>query len=528
MRIRRRKSLALVLLGLAFIVTPAVGQQSRPASVLRVVPPADLRTLDPMFEPIGVTRTHATMVYETLFAWTSTMESRPQMVGDYTTSADGLVWQFRLRDGLRFHDGQPVTSEDVVASLRRWMPLDVVGQKLAEFTVALDVIDPQTFAFRLSRPVGFLPFALGSAVGRLPSIMRAADAAQPPGAGGGDVVGSGPFRFNAAEWRSGARVVYDRNRDYVPRQDAADGLAGGRIVKVDRVEWTIIPDPATAAAALQRGEVDVIEQPSLDILPVLLRNRSIRVERLGGLSNQAILRPNALHPPFNDARSRRALAMLIDQGDVMSGGFGDERFWRRCRAFFLCGGPFQSHAGTEDLDGATLADARRLLEQGGYRGERLTLITTNEIAQLGRMAEVVAAALRRGGVDVDVQYADWAATVGRVTRKDPPAQRGWNLFVTTSAGPTIHHPLTNIGTNMSCDGRNWVGWPCDPAVESLRQVAIEAGADTRRAAADALQARLAEVFPYIPLGEVDQPFARRIEVTGMLTGPLMVFWNVSK
>ncbi|MBW6396428.1 ABC transporter substrate-binding protein [Roseomonas sp. HJA6] len=525
-------SLRRSLLAAASMFAPiaATAQTTPPdARVLRVVPHADLRTLDPMAVSVTITRMHGLMIYETLFAWDSQLNPRPQMVQDVTTSPDGLVWRFTLREGLKFHDGQPVTSRDVVASLRRWMARDVVGSHLGARVASLETDGDRGIVMRLSRPHAFVTYALGSAVGALPVIMREADAQAEPGVPITTTIGSGPFRFNRDQWLSGQRVVYDRNPDYVPRSEPADGLAGGRVVKVDRVEWRIMPDAATAAAAIQTGEIDIWEQPALDLVPAITRRRDVVVDRLNGISTQAMLRPNTIFPPFNDPRARLALAYATDQADAMAGGWGDERWWRRCDAYFVCGTSMASEAGAEGYARPNLERARSLLQEAGYRGERIVFITSNDIAPIGRMAEVVAANLRAVGMNIDLQVNDWGTVVTRQPRRDPPDQGGWNLFVTFASGATMLHPLTNIGANMSCDGRNWAGWPCDEEAERLRATLLDApeGAERQRAA-EALQRRLAEVQPYRVLGQVDQPYARRANVMGMLNSPVMLFWNVEK
>lgn len=511
------------------LALPAAGQaQPAPNRTLRVAPHADLRTLDPVFGSIVITRMHGLMIYETLFAWDSKLQPHPQMVESVSTSADGLAWRFRLRDGLRFHDGQAVTTRDVIASLKRWMARDTVGLKLAEYTAGLEAEDERSFTLKLRKPTGMVPFALGSAVGQIPVIMRESDAATDPMKPVTETIGSGPFRFNRAEWRSGARVVYDRNADYVPRAEPADGLAGGRVVKLDRVEWTIMPDPATAAAALQTGEIDIWEQPGQDLIPVIRRNRDIRVERYSSLPNQGMLRPNHLYPPFNDPRARLALAYATDQADFLAAGFGDEQWWKRCGSYFVCGSPNGTEAGAAPYAKPDLETARRLLAESGYKGEKLVLNSSYDIAPIGRMAEVAAESLKKIGMNVEVQFADWGTVTTRQQNRNPVDQGGWNLFVTTASGATMQSPITNIGTNMACE-RAWAGWPCDAEAERLRNAVVEAVDEpARKAATEALHRRLAEVQPYRVLGQYDQPYARRANISGVLEAPVMVFWNIEK
>jgi peptide/nickel transport system substrate-binding protein len=525
---RRLLAAAPLLLGAAQAQAQAPAPAPAANRVLRVAPHADLRTLDPVAASIVITRMHGLMIYETLFAWDSKLESHPQMVESFTTSPDKLVWTFRLREGLRFHDGQPVTSRDVVASLTRWMKRDTVGGKLNDYAQALEIVDDRSFTLRLKRATGIVPFALGSAVGQIPVIMREAEASSDPNRPVTETIGSGPFRFNRQEWRSGARVVYDRNADYVPRSEPADGLAGGRVVKVDRVEWQIMPDAATAAAALQTGEIDIWEQPSQDLIPVISRSRDVVVERYSNLSNQAMLRPNQLFPPFNDPRARLALAYATDQGDFLAAGFGDEQWWKRCASYFVCGSPNGTEAGTAPFAKPDLETARRLLAESGYKGERVVLNSSYDIAPIGRMAEVAAESLKKIGMNVDLQFADWGTVTTRQQNRGPIEQGGWNLFVTTASGATMQSPVTNIGTNMSCE-RAWAGWPCDAEAERLRNAVVEATDDAaRRAATEALHLRLAEVQPYRVLGQYDQPYARRANISGVLSAPVMLFWNIEK
>ena len=522
-----RSTVLAAMLATGLATGPALPAAAQ--SVLRVVPHADLKTLDPVAVSVSITRMHGLMLYETLFAWDSALQPKPQMVDAWSVSEDGLTWRFTLREGLRFHDGKPVTTRDVAASLRRWMARDTVGSRLGDTLASLDILDDRSFALVLKRPFGLMTYALGSAVGAIPAIMREEDAQSDPGRPVTTTIGSGPFRFVRGEWMAGQRVVYERNPDYRPRSEPPDGLAGGRVVKVDRVEWRNIPDASTVAAALQSGEIDIWEQVAGDLVPVVSRQRGTVVDRLNGLGTQGMLRPNSLFPPFNDPRARLALAYIVDQADTMAAGFGDQRWWRRCEAYFVCGTAYASEAGAAPYARPNIERARSLLAEAGYRGEKLVFITTNDIPWIGRMAEVAAAGMRQAGMDIDLQYNDWGTVITRQPRKDPPGQGGYNIFATGASGATMFHPLTNIGTSMSCDGRNWAGWPCDEEAERLRSAFIEATDEAeRKRMAEALQARLAVVQPYRLLGQADVPYARRSNIAGLLPSPVMVFWNIEK
>lgn len=519
-------ALAIALPALAQSPPAAPMPPAASMKVLRVVPQADVAVTDPLYTTAWISTIHGTMVWESLFAWDSKLQAKPQMAKAWSTSPDGLTWRFTLREGLKFHDGSPVTTADVIPSLRRWMAIDAMAKKAAAVTVAMTPLDDGTFDWTLSQPVPGLLDTLAAAPSHFAVVMRAKDVPE-PGKPAASVIGSGPFRFNTELRLSGARVVYDRNPDYVPRDEPPDGLAGGRVVKVDRVEFVIQPDQGTAAAALQAGEVDFLERPSFDLLPVLRRSGAIKGQVLSRLASQAILRPNALYPPFNDPRARLALSYIVSQDDEMAAGYGDPAYYQRCNSFFVCGSPNGTAAGAEDF-GPDLARARQLLAEAGYKGEVLRMMGTHDFPYMGAMAEVTVDALRRAGVNVDLAWSDWGGVVSRSTNKSPPDAGGWNLYVTGQPGALAWNPSTNIFANMACDRSNLAGWPCDEEVERLRAAYANAAASDRPAILDRLQRRLAAVNPYRLLGQATQPVAYRTNLRGVLDSPVPAYWNISK
>lgn len=495
------------------------------AATLKVVPQSDIVLLDPVFGTAAISMIGGAMIYESLFAWDSRQQPQPQMVERWSVSDDQLTWRFTLRPGLAFHDGQAVTTADVIPSLRRWMAFDGGGMRLAAAMARMEAIDAMTLEMRLTRPFPAMLSTLAAAPSRFAAIMRAQDL--------GEfqkqittAIGSGPFRYVPSERVSGAKVVYARNPAYVPRAEPPDGMAGGRVVKVDRVEWNVIPDPATVAAALQNGEVDFVEAPSLDLLPVLKANPQIRLQRLSPLANQTILRANNLQFPFTDVRARQALNYVIDQAEEMQAAFGDGGNWQACNAFFLCGGPYETQAGAEGFH-QDLARARALLAEAGYRGERLVFIASHDNTN-GVMSEVAADAMRRAGMNIELVWSDWATVVGRALKQGPVSEGGWNLRVTTLPGGAASNPQTNSATDMSCTRKNFSGWPCDEEAERLRAAFLDADEAARPALLEALHRRLAAQAPYRIVGQSSVPAAYRANVVGVLASPIVVYWNVEK
>ena len=307
--------LATTFAGSAFIAPPASAQQK----TLKFVPEADLRILDPIATTAYITRNYAYMVYDTLFSVNEKFEVQPQMVEKWTLSDDKLTYTFTLRDGLKFHDGAAVKSADCIASIERWAKRDALGQRLAEMTEKWTVVDDKTFTLKLKRPFALTLDALGKPSSNVPFIMPERVAKTDAFENIKDTIGSGPFKFVKEEWVPGNKVVFVKNTDYVPRKEAPSWASGGKVVKVDRVEWIYIPDSATAAAALNAGEVDWWQMVPPDLVPLLTKNKDIKVENTDPMGSMGMIRFNQLHPPFNNPKMRQALLYVVNQHGLCAG-----------------------------------------------------------------------------------------------------------------------------------------------------------------------------------------------------------------
>ncbi|MDP2376867.1 ABC transporter substrate-binding protein, partial [Reyranella sp.] len=354
MRITRK--LATLAAGLGLVVAAPAAMAE---TTLRMVAHSDLKVLDPIWTTAFISRNHGYLIYDVLFAKDAEQRIQPQMVGKYETSADKLTWTFTLRDGLEWHDGQPVTAEDCVASLRRWGSRDPVGLKLMANVKDLSAPDARTIRLELARPYGLVIDSLAKPAGIVPFMMPKRVAEAPATQQIKDPTGSGPFMFKADEWRPGDRVVYVKNPNYVPRTEPPANFAGGKVAKVDRVEWVSIADPQTAVNALLNGEVDALESVAHDLLPLVEKQRGIEVQR-GAYASQYALRPNWLHPPFNDPRMRLALGYAIDQKGFLDAAVGDPKFWRLCKTYYGCGTPLASDKGTQGLLEGNVEKAKAL------------------------------------------------------------------------------------------------------------------------------------------------------------------------
>ncbi len=508
----------LCLLAALVVPLPAMAQNT-----LRVVPQADLRVLDPHMTAATVTRIYGAMIYDQLYAFDEDMIPHPQMVAAMTASADKTTYDFTLRDGLVFHNGQPVTAKDIVASIPRAAKQDPMMQLMVKRMSAIEALDDKHFRLTFSRPYALVEASLA---GSGAMMMRAEDIAAAGDKPMTTTIGSGPFKFNAAMYTPGSRVVFDRNDAYVSRPEPANGLAGGKRVLVDRVEWLVIPDLQTRVSALIKGEVDILDQLPHDGIQSLKGRKDVVIEENTKLGNMAFLRMNMLQPPFNDIRARRALAMLVDQRDYLAAAFTtDETWWKECFAWLGCGTENGSEAGSEPYRKPNPAEAKRLLAEAGYKGEKIVILTTQEIPLIDGLAQVTADKLRSIGVNVDLQNSDWGTLVVRRARKDAPEKGGWNIFQSGGDIASLSQPATNILIDARCDGNNYVGWPCSEPLETMRIGLIE---NPNKAGFEAYNSALWNELPSLLLGLFKQPVAYRSNISGLQHGLVLAFWNVSK
>jgi peptide/nickel transport system substrate-binding protein len=508
--------------------TPAISQRAA-ARALRLVPHADIANFDPIWSPAYIARNAGLLVWDTLYGVDARLQPQRQMVEAEEMSADGLTWTFRLRPGLKFHDGEPVRAKDAVASINRWAARESMGQRIKAIENELVAVDDRSFRWVLKKPFPKMLLALGKIKSPCCFVMPARIAAVDPFKQIADYVGSGPMRFVRNEWVPGGRAVFEKFADYVPRSEPASWLAGGKRIVADRVEWVTIADSATAAAALQNGEVDWLELPLPDLVPVLRRNRNITVGIADPLGYLGVLAINHLYPPFDDVSARRAILMALSQEDYMRAFVGDDdMMWKPVLGVFAPGTPLYNEEGGEVLKGPRKVDAaKRLLTDSGYAGQPVICMAAQDMPDHKIWGDVTADLLRRLGVSVDFAAIDWGTLIARFTQKSPPGQGGYHMRITSASGVDFSDPTNNL---LRTDGENaFVGWANIPEV----QVQIDAWYDARsleeeKAIARRLNKAALDNVIYAPLGASIRHFASRKNVSGIVPAPLPLFWGVSK
>src|ERR1700736_620597 len=400
---------------------------------------SDLRVIDPGFTTAYITRDHGYMVYDTLLATDANFKIQPQMA-DWKVSDDKLTYTFTLRDGLKWHDGTQVTAEDCVAAPKRRDNNDGMGQKLMDFTASIEAPDEKTIVLKLKEPYGLVLESIGKPSSLVPFMMPKRLAETPPGQQIKEQIGSGPFKFVQAEFQPGVKAMYEKNADYVPRKEPPSWTSGGKVVKVDRVEWITMADAQTAMNALQSGDIDFMENPAFDFLPVLAANKELKVETLNKLGFQTLGRMNFLYPPFDNLKVRRAAFMAMNQKDVLDAL----------------------------VKGNGMAEAKKLLAESGYDGTPVVVMAPGDVVTLKAQPIVAAQLLRAAGFKVDVQATDWQTVVTRRASQKSPKEGGWNMFFTNWVGADVVNPIANFSIGGRGKNGGWFGWAEDAKIEQVK------------------------------------------------------------
>ena len=456
---QRRSFLAAGAAGVAAASLPRFSiAQPANARVLKFVPQANLTVLDPIITTAAVTINHGWLVWDTLFGCNAKLEPKPQMAEGYTVSDDGLTYLIKLRDGLKFHDGEPVRAQDCAASLARWSTRDTFGQTVAKSVDSWGFADDKTVKITLKRPFPLLITAIGM---QASFIMPERLAKTDPFKSITEVIGSGPSRFLKDEYVSGGSAAWQKYDGYVPRQETPEWSSGGKVAHFERIEWKIIPDAATASAALQNGEVDWYEQAQSDLVPLLKKNKNIVLGPSNPQGYVGGLRFNCLHPPFNDVRLRRAVQMAVNQSDYMRAIMGDDTSsWHTCYSQYPCGTTYGIEVDLPVQKG-DLEAARKMIKEAGYNGQKAVIINPTDFPTIGPFGDITYDMLKKIGINAELQDTDWGTVVQRRATKEPVEKGGWSIFHTWFTGGFILNPV--VTAPFRAQGMaGWFGWVRQP------------------------------------------------------------------
>ncbi|MET4391556.1 peptide/nickel transport system substrate-binding protein [Bradyrhizobium sp. F1.4.3] len=532
MTISRRDLIKSTLAGgMAVSVPSVVRAQTAPTASrsVRMVMNGDLRNFDPVSSTGTITADHALAIYDTLFSQDSKGMPHPQMVGKWGVSDDKKTYTFELRDGLSWHDGTPVTAGDCVASIRRWGQGRPGGRLIMERSKDISKKDDKTFTIVLKEPLGILIDTLADS-GGICFVMREKDADRSATEQVTANIGSGPFKFNQALANPGASFTYDRNERYVPRQEPPDALAGGKVVKVDRVIWDNIGDQQTALGALQTGQVDYVASIPFDLLPMIKSNLDLVVEVVDKTGSDLFVRMNCLQKPFDSVKARQAMLHLIDQEAFLRILRPDPQYAFPITSPFGHNSPYANDENTGWYKkGGDPDRAKQLFKEAGYAGEKVVILDPTNAAWSHNPTQLVAASLRKIGVNVELAGMDWGQLLTLQPYKGPIDKGGWSIFVSAWSDLGLGNPVTT--SFLQANGEDaWSGWPKNDEYEALRSKWSNVETfDERQALARKMQGLWWDFVGAVFLGGVISPIARRKTLTGLVAAPgLKPMWNMQK
>jgi peptide/nickel transport system substrate-binding protein len=527
MKVERRSLVTLALaVGAALTSNLALAQEK----VLRVVPHSNLAILDPIWTTAYMSRNHGYMIYDTLFGTDEKAQIKPQMVESWTVSGDNRLWTFKLRKGLEFHDGKPVTSEDVVASLQRWGKRDAMGSALFTFVQRMDTPAPDTFRIFLGEACGFVLEALGKPSSNVPFIMPKRIAETDAFKQIEEHIGSGPYVFKKDEFKPGDKAVYTKFAKYVPRSEPPSGTTGGKRVYVDRVEWNLaLRDAQAQVNALKKGEIDILEALPFDFYESVKADTSVQIPKYSNLGLQYMARFNHLHKPFDNPKVRQAAIAAFSQEPFLRAQVGVKDLYRTCYSMFICNTPYGSLAGSDLQGKSNMKKAQELLKASGYDGTPIVLMKPTDLASIQKLPDVAAQLLRQAGFKVDLQAMDWQTLVGRRAKKDAPDKGGWHMFLTAWNVFDVWSPIANPTMDTRGEKSGWFGWASDDKLVDIRAQFMRATDEpTKKKLADQMHARAFEIGTHAPLGEYDQPMAAGKNISGFFITNGNIYWNIQK
>ena len=492
-------------------VGPAESQSPRKGGVLRVGMIGEPPTLDVHATTAVITREIAINMLEGLYALDAKYQPVPLLAEGHEVLDGGKRYAIRLRKDVKFHNGKPLTSADVVASLKRWGAMASTGKATFKVVEAVEAKGSNAIEIRLKEPSGSLLTVLAQVDNA--ALIYSKDALEAAGEGPlKEFVGTGPFKF--VEHKPDRHIKLGRFDGYAARAEPPNGLAGRRTAYVDEILFMPVPDYATRQAGMVTGEYDYIQQVKPDQYDRMKSSPGVETVVVKPYGWVTIVF-NMKHGLMTDQRLRQAAQAALDVEPMMLAGLGHKDFYRLDPGLFFQELPWHSRMGAAAYNQRDKDKARRLLKEAGYTGQPMRWIVTTEYEHHYKPAVVAKSQLEEAGFKIDLQVSDWATVVQR--RNKPEL---WDAFST--AFTFVPEPTTSA--QVLCE---WPGWWCSPEKDQLLQaMGRELDFKKRYALWEKVQAIFYTEAPRLKIGDYFRLDARRKDVLGYEPGPYMHFWNV--
>jgi len=510
-RPRLLASLAVLAAVTLVAIAPIAAQTARKGGVLRVGMIGEPPTLDAHATTATITREITVNMYEGLYALDAKLQPVPLLAEGHDVADAGKRYTIRLRKDVKFHNGKPLTSADVVASLKRWGAIAGTGKATFKVVEAIEAKGPNAIEIRLKEPSGSLLTVLASVDNA--AFVYPKDVVDATGDGQlKEFVGTGPFKF--VEHKPDRHVKLARFDGYAARSEPPSGLSGRRTAWVDEILFLPVPDYATRQAGMVTGEYDYIQQVKPDQYDRLKASPGVEtlVIKPYGWATIAF---NLKQGVMTNLKLRQAVQAALDVEPMILAGVGHKDFYRVDPGIFFQELPWHSRASAALYNQRDKEKAKRLMKEAGYAGQPIRWIVTTEYEHHYKPAVVGKSQLEDVGFKIDLQVSDWATVVQR--RNKPEL---WDAFSTAF----VFVPVPATSAQVLCD---WPGWWCNPEKDALLQaMGRELDFKKRYAMWEKVQTIFYTEAPRIKIGDYFRLDARRKDVAGYEPGPYMHFWNV--
>ncbi|MBL8836570.1 MAG: ABC transporter substrate-binding protein [Alphaproteobacteria bacterium] len=500
----------LVAAAMALAATvPAAAQQPQPrqGGALTIATIGEPPTLDPMESTADVVGLIAQHVFETLYTWGDGWRIVPLLAAsDPQISADGKEYVIPLRTGVRFHDGQEMTSADVLASLQRWMRVAVRGRTTAEIVESMTAPSPTTIRIVLKQP--YAPLMALLSLQTSAAIIMPANKQPTPLT---EFIGTGPYRFR--ERQPDRYVLLSRFENYSARSDATNMYGGRRTAYIEELRFVPVPNAATRIEGALSGQYGYVD--SLPVESVARLRGQQRVEPIVFPSfGWPLIFLNTRDGVTANPGIRRAIAMSLDVRDMLEAAFGGPDFYQLDGAYYPQGWQFHSTAGAEGFNRPDPARARAMAREAGYNGQTIRFMTTQQFDFHYKMSLVAAENMRAAGFTVDLQVLDWATQLQR-----RPDGALWDMFFTH--GPILPEPTLYSFFNSGAPG--W--WSTPTRNQVVSAFSSESNPQRRAEIWGDVQRLIYSEVPIIKLGNFNALAARARGLNGVQPAPWPFFWN---
>jgi peptide/nickel transport system substrate-binding protein len=466
------------------------------------------QTLDPMASTADLVGTIMQHVYELLYTYDANSNVVPMLAETLpAVSKDGLVYSIPLRHGVKFHNGKEMTSDDVLASLDRWMKMAPRGKAVAKEVKSVEAKGPYTVVISLNRPYAPLVAHLALSNG-FAAIMAKESIAEPLT----QFIGTGPYMFK--ERKPDQYVQLVRFDGYSARKEPASGYGGRREALLDELRFIPVPNANTRVEGMLAGQYQFA-----DVLPVEAYSRLASAPNVKPVLTAPFGFPylvlNTKQGPLTNVTLRQSVEAALNNADMMAAAFGDPKFYDTDANHYAKNTPFYSTAGTENYGKGDAKKAAALASSAKYDGTPIKVLTSQQYDFHYRMALVMAENLKAAGYKVDMQVVDWSTLIQR--RNDPAL---WDIYITHSAvlpEPTLTPPQLGDGAP---------GWWSSPAKDAALS-AFNAESDPKQRAAlwGKVQSVVFTEVPYIRVGDFNNLTARSSKLEGYVAMPWPFFWN---